>query len=428
MQSFVTSLFGSSGLNKTGENIELHSLHSPSELNLPTSTSSALPPHKKLRTKPKKKKNKKKKGDTLENEEEISFGIQVEDVDTIIKLDNVHKTYLLGVEGVPALRGVSLSILPGEFVIIFGTSGGGKTSLLNIIGTTDQHTRGHLFLCGQRINTRTPDRILSELRLKHIGFVFQTFNLLPGLTAVENVEVPMILSASLTPKQRSERANHLLNQVGMKDRKDHYPSQLSGGEQQRVTIARAMANRPKLLLLDEPTGDLDSTNTAIVMKLLLDLNRNEGITLVMVTHDVGLKNFADRVVLLRDGKIQSLTNIPKQVRDQNLHSLTTHLKELQKNKQLSSTVGLILQDSAREEENEISAPDQTLKKKRTEILFDNTQIRKPEFYSHFHEPHYSQSMTRSVTDGEFWTPAATGTTTTTTTSKTGELQEIIVND
>ena len=139
--------------------------------------------------------------------------------------------------------------------------------------------------------------------MNKLGFVFQTFNLLSSLTALENVEMPMILNGSLTPSQRRKRAIYLLEKVGMGKRLDHVPSQLSGGEQQRVTIARAVANQPDILLLDEPTGDLDSMNTVLAMKLLTDLNKLEGITLVMVTHDVGLKFFADRIIWMRDGKI-----------------------------------------------------------------------------------------------------------------------------
>jgi len=212
-------------------------------------------------------------------------------------------------EGVPALRGVSLAVKRGEFVCVFGTSGGGKTSLLNIMGTIDKPTKGDLKLVHTRITSRTPDKVLADIRLNNLGFVFQTFNLLSSLTALENVEMPMILSGKLSTTERRQRAKALLDKVGMSPRLDHLPSQLSGGEQQRVTIARALANNPDILLLDEPTGDLDSVNTAIVMKLLTDLNK-EGITLVMVTHDVGLKFFADRIIWMRDGKIQKIEAVP----------------------------------------------------------------------------------------------------------------------
>jgi len=223
----------------------------------------------------------------------------------VVSLRNIHKTYLLGVEGVPALRGVTATIYKGEFVCIFGTSGGGKTTMLNILGTIDRPTKGDIFLCGTHITPRTPDKVLSELRLEKMGFVFQTFNLLSAMTAVENVELPMILRDSMTAKERRQRALELLELVGMKERANHLPSQLSGGEQQRVTIARAMANNPDILLLDEPTGDLDTHNTAVAMKLLSDLHK-KGVTLIMVTHDVNLKYFADRVIWMRDGLVQRI--------------------------------------------------------------------------------------------------------------------------
>eukprot|EP01090_Pellita_catalonica_P002512 TRINITY_DN12089_c0_g1_i2.p1 TRINITY_DN12089_c0_g1~~TRINITY_DN12089_c0_g1_i2.p1 ORF type:complete len:311 (+),score=40.34 TRINITY_DN12089_c0_g1_i2:26-958(+) len=222
-----------------------------------------------------------------------------EDDAIIISMKNIHKTYLLGVEGVPALRGVSLSVRRGEFLVIFGTSGGGKTSLLNIMGTIDKPTKGNLKLCGTRISKSTTDTELSDLRRSKIGFVFQTFNLLSSLTAIENVMLPMILAGKYTRKKRKQRAKKLLERVGMGDRLNHVPSQLSGGEQQRVTIARSIANEPEVLLLDEPTGDLDTVNSMIVMKLLTDLHHNDGLTLIMVTHELGLKNFADRVVWMR---------------------------------------------------------------------------------------------------------------------------------
>jgi len=223
----------------------------------------------------------------------------------VVSLRNIHKTYLLGIEGVPALRGVTATIYKGEFVCIFGTSGGGKTTMLNIIGTIDRPTKGDIFLCGTHITPRTPDKLLSELRLRKMGFVFQTFNLLSAMTAVENVELPMILQGNMNSKERRERAMKLLERVGMKERANHLPSQLSGGEQQRVTIARAMANNPDILLLDEPTGDLDTHNTAIAMKLLSDLHK-QGVTLIMVTHDVNLKYFADRIIWMRDGLVQRI--------------------------------------------------------------------------------------------------------------------------
>jgi putative ABC transport system ATP-binding protein len=255
-----------------------------------------------------------------------------EDDDTLIAMKNVHKTYLLGIEGVPALRGVSLTVKRGEFVCIFGTSGGGKTTMLNIMGTIDKPTKGELKLCGVTVNSNTKDTDLSFIRLQKVGFVFQTFNLLSSLTAQENVEMPMILNGVLSQSDRKQRAKELLTMVGMQDRLDHVPSQLSGGEQQRVTIARAISNNPELLLLDEPTGDLDTVNTLIVMQLLTELNQKNNITMVMVTHDVGLKSFADRIVWMRDGKIQRIEVTSQTKKRETLKKLQEDIDALKEKK------------------------------------------------------------------------------------------------
>lgn len=252
--------------------------------------------------------------------------------ENLVVMRNVHKTYLLGIEGVPALRGVNMHIKAGEFVVIFGTSGGGKTTMLNILGTIDKPTKGELFIDNSRITESTKDHELSDIRLRKIGFVFQTFNLLSSLTALENVEMPLILDGRLSVAERRARAEEVLSQVGMRPRLNHVPSQLSGGEQQRVTIARALSNRPSLMLLDEPTGDLDSDNTLIVMKLLADLNREEGITMVMVTHDVSLKYFANRVVWMRDGKIQRIESVSNEKRQETYDKLESDLKEMKRAK------------------------------------------------------------------------------------------------
>ncbi|EAR94163.1 ATP-binding ABC transporter (macronuclear) [Tetrahymena thermophila SB210] len=243
------------------------------------------------------------------------------DPNKIISLKNVHKTYLLGVEGVTALRGVSVDIKEGEFITILGTSGGGKTTMLNIMGTIDKPTKGDVFICGQKIKSTTDDKFLASLRLTKLGFVFQTFNLIQSLTALENVELPMILRGELSRDTIRERAIDLLTQVGLKERLNHFPNQLSGGEQQRVTISRALSNNPKILLLDEPTGDLDTKSTDYVMKILLDLNIKKGITMVMVTHDVALKNYANRVVRMIDGKVNAIEVIPTEKREENLRLL-----------------------------------------------------------------------------------------------------------
>lgn len=224
----------------------------------------------------------------------------------IIELKNIHKSYLLGTEGIPALRGVSLKIKKGEFLMIFGTSGGGKTSLLNVIGTIDIPSRGEIKIFNNVINSTSSDKDLSLLRLTDIAFVFQSFNLISNLTVLENVELPMKILGKQSFKEIRERAEDLLKSVGLEKRLFHFPNQLSGGEQQRVTIARALSNQPKILLLDEPTGDLDTKNCDIVMKMLIDLNMNEGITMIMVSHDIGLRGYANRIVKMVDGKVNSI--------------------------------------------------------------------------------------------------------------------------
>ena len=212
-----------------------------------------------------------------------------------LRLTNVSKTFLLGEEGVVALRGISLTIRRGEFVVVLGKSGGGKTTLLNVMGTIDRPTRGELHVGGVRVDAKTPDAALAAIRLGQLAFVFQGFNLLPALSALENVELPLVLAGwGGSARARRARAAALLGRVGMAERLHHTPGQLSGGEQQRVTIARALANRPSILLLDEPTGDLDSVNSQLVMKLLTDLNVTERVTMVMVTHDTALKSYAHR--------------------------------------------------------------------------------------------------------------------------------------
>jgi putative ABC transport system ATP-binding protein len=246
----------------------------------------------------------------------------------IVVVSNVHKTYLLGVEGVPALRGVSLRIRKGEFVVILGKSGGGKTSLLNIIGTIDKPTKGELSICKKRITAKTTDEEFATLRLRKIGFVFQTFNLISTMSAIENVSLPMVLDGRRSRDEIKKRAMELLNRVGISARATHLPSQLSGGEQQRVTIARAVANNPEILLLDEPTGDLDTKNSHIILKLLLDLNRKENITCVMVTHDQALKNYAHRVVHMMDGKIYRIEKISDKTRQEMDEALIKRTHEL----------------------------------------------------------------------------------------------------
>lgn len=183
-----------------------------------------------------------------------------------------------------------------------GPSGGGKTTLLNILGTIDQPTRGTVEILGKPISSDSEDSYLSNLRLEKIGFVFQTFNLLSSLSAFENVELPMIILGKEDKKTIEEKAKHLLTLVGLRDRMNHLPSELSGGEQQRVTIARALANDPEILLLDEPTGDLDTKNTIEIMDLLLSINIEKKTTCIMVSHNPDIECYADRIIYLEEGR------------------------------------------------------------------------------------------------------------------------------
>lgn len=239
----------------------------------------------------------------------------------IIQIRNIHKTYLIGMEGVPALRGVSLNIKESEFLIILGTSGGGKTTLLNTLGTIDTPSRGDVKLLDYNLKSNTKDDILSLIRLKEIAFVFQSFNLLSNLNVVENVELPMKILGEMSSDEIRERAKYLITEVGLEHRLWHFPNQLSGGEQQRVTIARALANNPKILLLDEPTGDLDTKNSDKIMNLLLDLNITKKITMIMVTHDISLKHYGNRVVRVMDGKIQNSYDIDIEDRNKHIQAL-----------------------------------------------------------------------------------------------------------
>jgi putative ABC transport system ATP-binding protein len=185
-----------------------------------------------------------------------------------------------------------------------GPSGGGKTTLLNLLGTIDKPTGGIVEILGTEIGVTSSDNFLAMLRLEKIGFVFQTFNLLATMSAYENVELPMTILGKLSPKERKQRTRDLLALVGLRDRENHLPSELSGGEQQRVTIARALANEPVILLLDEPTGDLDTRNTIQVMDLLLSINQKLKTTCLMVTHNPDLECYADRVLYLEDGRFK----------------------------------------------------------------------------------------------------------------------------
>jgi putative ABC transport system ATP-binding protein len=225
-----------------------------------------------------------------------------------VQAENLHKSYVLGATAVGALRGVDLAVRQGEFVALMGPSGCGKTTLLNLIGAIDVPSRGSLKVDDVALDQLSEDQ-LSDLRRDRIGFVFQFYNLLPTLSARENIELPMQLRKTAKPGQR-ERALWLLDRVGLKDRADHKPAELSGGEQQRVSIARALANEPALVLLDEPTGDLDTATGKEIMTLLRDLNAREKVTLVVATHDPLVAEASSRIVRLRDGKVESDTQAP----------------------------------------------------------------------------------------------------------------------
>jgi putative ABC transport system ATP-binding protein len=274
-----------------------------------------------------------------------------------------------------------MSVRRGEFLIIYGTSGGGKTSLLNIMGTIDKPTKGNMRICNTRISRSTTDTELSEIRRCRLGFVFQTFNLLSSLTALENVMLPMILAGKYNRAERRQRAVQLLNRVGMGKRLDHLPSQLSGGEQQRVTIARSIANEPDILLLDEPTGDLDTVNTLIAMKLLTDLHIKDKLTLVMVTHELAHKPFADRVIWMRDGKIQTVEEIPAKKRAEAHAKLHAQFAELN----LSQDMSFDGEGSPREEDEELGLTTNPLPEERkSSVAFSHTEVRKPQSYSTHH--------------------------------------------
>jgi putative ABC transport system ATP-binding protein len=219
-----------------------------------------------------------------------------------IRLEGVHKTYDLGEIQVHALRGITMDIHPGEFVAVMGSSGSGKSTLMNILGCLDKPTRGRYFLDGKDVSGLTKAE-LAKIRSQKIGFVFQQFNLLSRTSALENVELPTIY-AGIPIAERERRAEEALKRVGLADRADHFPSQLSGGQQQRVAIARALVNNPSLLLADEPTGNLDSRTSIEIMEILQDLNDEHGLTVVIVTHEPDIAQFAKRALEFRDGKMK----------------------------------------------------------------------------------------------------------------------------
>jgi putative ABC transport system ATP-binding protein len=223
-------------------------------------------------------------------------------MEPIIRLEKFAKTYVTGDVEVHAVRGVSLAVEPGDFVAVMGASGSGKSTLMNTIGCLDRPTSGTYWLDGVNVGGLDRDE-LAGLRNHRIGFVFQGFNLLPRTSALENVELPLLYGrAGLSRRAQRARAQQALDRVGLGDRADHHPNQLSGGQQQRVAIARALVNEPKVLLADEPTGNLDTHTSIEIMGIFQDLNR-KGMTVVMVTHELDIARYARRTIVMRDGRI-----------------------------------------------------------------------------------------------------------------------------
>src|ERR1700719_4202858 len=220
----------------------------------------------------------------------------------VMRLENVFKTYALGEIQVQALRGVSLEVREGEFVAVMGPSGSGKSTVMNILGCLDRPTRGRYYLDGIDVSGMSKTE-LARIRNRKLGFVFQQFNLLSRTSALENVELPTVY-AGIHPDERAKRAMESLTRVGLADRAGHHPSQLSGGQQQRVAIARALVNRPSILLADEPTGNLDSRTSVEIMQILQTLNEEQGLTIVIVTHEHDIAQYAKRALEFRDGKLR----------------------------------------------------------------------------------------------------------------------------
>jgi len=223
--------------------------------------------------------------------------------EALIKLEDVWKIYQFGETELAVLKGVSLEIAPGSFVVILGPSGSGKSTMLNMVGCLDLPTKGKVFLDGRDIAKMSEDE-LAQVRGQKIGFIFQQFNLLHNLNALENVTIPMVFQNKSEPEQQA-RARFLLGSLGLGERIFHRPNELSGGEQQRIAIARALSNNPEIIVADEPTGNLDSTTGKKIMEILIGLHKNEGKTIVVVTHDPNIANYSNQVVHIKDGQIVS---------------------------------------------------------------------------------------------------------------------------
>lgn len=224
--------------------------------------------------------------------------------DSLIKITNIKRDFPLGNEIVYVLKGIDLEIKKGEYVALMGPSGSGKSTLMNILGCLDTPTSGTYILNGKHVSEMQDDE-LAGIRNKEIGFVFQTFNLMPRTTALDNVALPMVY-AGFSKSERIERATEVLKQVGLDDRMDHKPNQLSGGQRQRVAVARALVNKPSIILADEPTGNLDSKTSVEIMNLFNEIHTN-GNTVILVTHEEEIAAYAHRIIRLRDGIIESDT-------------------------------------------------------------------------------------------------------------------------
>ena len=221
----------------------------------------------------------------------------------LIRVVDMHKTYRMGDVEVPALRGINITIERGEFVAVMGSSGSGKSTFMNILGCLDRPSSGRYFLEKKEVGSLSADQ-WAYIRNKRIGFIFQGFNLLARTTALENVELPMMYNG-LSSRERHARAMEVLALVGLGERLDHTPNQLSGGQQQRVAIARALVNQPSLILADEPTGNLDSATSKDIMMLLARLNAEQGMTIVLVTHELDIAEYARRQIAFKDGLVMS---------------------------------------------------------------------------------------------------------------------------
>jgi putative ABC transport system ATP-binding protein len=222
--------------------------------------------------------------------------------ENIIQLNKVEKHYQMGEETVKALDGITIGIKKGDFIAIVGPSGSGKSTIMNMVGALDLATKGEIFLDGQDIE-HLEESELAQIRGRKIGFVFQTFNLIPTLTALENVMLPMTFQ-NVSEEEKIERAKGILTKVKLSHRENHLPSELSGGERQRVAIARALANNPEVILADEPTGNLDSKTGKEIMDIFLNLNK-QGKTIILVTHDLNLTKYASKILKIKDGKIET---------------------------------------------------------------------------------------------------------------------------